>query len=182
MDDSRLPALTLVLGGAASGKSAYAERLVLSAACSPAYVATMRRSDDPETDGRIRHHQLARSSAWSTSEVALHVASHVEGLGRGSGVDAVLVDCATLWLANLLEAGGDPGAEGGRLAEALARAAPPVVVVSNELGHGIVPMDAGTRAFRDAHGRLNQALAAAADLVVLVVAGLPLALKGRLPA
>ena len=94
---------------------------------------------------------------------------------------AVLVDCATLWLANLLEAGRDPEAEGAALAGALAAARAPVVVVTNELGGGLVPMDAGARAFRDAHGRLNQALAARADLVVLVVAGLPLALKGALP-
>ena len=185
MGDSCLPPLALVLGGAASGKSAFAERLILSAACRPRYVATMRRSDDPETGARIRRHQIERGPEWSTSEVPLDVASQIERLGDGAGgrpgADAALVDCATLWLANVLEAGRDPEAEGAALAEALGRASVPVVVVSNELGLGMVPMDAGARAFRDAHGRMNQALAARADLVVLVSAGLPLVLKGTLP-
>ena len=179
MDDSDLPPLTLVLGGAASGKSAFAERLVLSGSCRPGYVATMRRSEHPETGERIRRHQLVRGPRWSTSEVPLDVGECVRALAARS--DAALVDCATLWLANAMEAGLDVEAEGERLAEALARAALPVVVVSNELGQGMVPMDAGARAFRDAHGRLNQALAARASLVVLVVAGLPLVLKGELP-
>ena len=178
MDGPSLPPLSLVLGGAASGKSAFAEKLVQSTSCAPGYVATMRRSDDGEIADRIRRHQLARDAGWTTSEVPLEVGRHVEALAGG----AVLVDCATLWLANLIEAGRDPDAEGPALADALARARPSVVVVSNELGGGMVPMDGRARAFRDAHGRLNQALAARADLVVLVSAGLALALKGALPA
>ena len=177
MARSGLPALTLVLGGAASGKSAFAESLVSSVCCAPRYVATMRRSDEPETIIRIRDHELARGPGWTTSEIPLDVAAHVAALEEG----AALVDCATLWLANLLEAGLDPAEEGPALAAALAEAAPAVVMVSNEIGGGMVPMDAGARAFRDAHGRLNQALAARADLVVLVAAGLPLVLKGALP-
>ena len=145
----------------------------------------MRRSDDPESGGRIRRHEVERGAEWSTSEVPIEVAAEVEGLGGRLGdepaPDAVLVDCATLWLANVMEAGLDPEVEGPALAEALARARPPVVVVSNELGQGMVPMDAGARAFRDAHGRMNQMLAARAGLVVLVAAGLPLVLKGTLP-
>ena len=137
----------------------------------------MRRSGDPETGARIRRHEIARGPRWTTSEVPLDLAGHVEGLPA----DAALVDCATLWLANLMEAGRDAQAECAALCAALARARAPVVVVSNELGLGMVPMDAGARAFRDAHGRMNQALAAAADLVVLVSAGLPLVLKGSLP-
>ena len=177
MGDSRLPPLTLVLGGAASGKSAFAEGLVLSMVSRPGYVATMRRSTDCETGARIRRHEIARGPRWATSEVPLDLARHL----AGPSSDATLVDCATLWLANLMEAGRDPEAEGAVLRAALARARAPVVVVSNELGFGMVPMDAGARAFRDAHGRMNQGLAAAADLVVLVCAGLPLALKGSLP-
>ena len=177
MSHDILSPLTLVIGGAASGKSAFAENLVRSAGCAMHYVATMRRSDDPEVARKIDHHKLERGAGWTTWEVPLDVAEAVSALREG----AVLVDCATLWLANLLEAGRDPEAEGAALAGALAAARAPVVVVTNELGGGLVPMDAGARAFRDAHGRLNQALAAQAGLVVLVVAGLPLALKGTLP-
>lgn len=174
---SRLPALSLVLGGASSGKSAYAEKLVRSGGSPLHYIATMRHFDDPETRQKISRHKLARGEGWTTAEVPLDVARHVGTLGEGTA----LVDCATLWLANLQEAGGDPAAEAPALAEALERAPRPVVVVSNELGFGMVPMDAGARAFRDAHGRMNAALAARASLVVLVAAGLPLALKGTPP-
>ena len=177
MDRWRLPSLSLVLGGAASGKSAIAENLVLSASCRPHYVATMRRSDDPEMRRKIADHELARGDGWTTVEAPIAVGAAVSKLAA----EAVLVDCATLWLANLLEDGGDPHAEGEALTGMLAEAPFPVVVVSNELGHGMVPMDRSTRAFRDAHGRLNQTLAARAGLVVLVTAGLPLALKGALP-
>ena len=137
----------------------------------------MRRSDDGETLDRIRRHKVARGTGWTTSEIPIEVVPHLARIEGGT----VLVDCATLWLANLMEAGGDPWSEPGAWAAALAEARPSVVVVSNELGQGIVPMDAGTRAFRDAHGRMNQALAARAGLVVLVTAGLPLVLKGSLP-
>lgn len=172
---SHLPDLSLVTGGAASGKSAFAERLVQSTGCAAHYVATMRRSDDPETRQKISRHEIARGRNWTTAEVPLEVAAHVGGLVEG----VALVDCATLWLANALEAGR--GEEAPALAEALARASVPVVVVTNELGSGLVPMDAGARAFRDAHGRMNRVLAARAGLVVLVTAGIPLALKGTLP-
>ena len=137
----------------------------------------MRRSEDPETRLKISRHELVRGAGWTTSETPLEVARHVAGLREG----AALVDCATLWLANVVEAGRDVQAEVEALAEALARAPVPVVVVTNEIGQGMVPMDAAARAFRDAHGRMNQRLAARAGLVVLVTAGLPLALKGALP-
>lgn len=172
---SHLPDLSLVIGGAASGKSAFAESLVRSTGCAAHYVATMRRSDDPEMREKISHHEIARGRNWTTAEVPLEVAARVGGLVEG----VALVDCATLWLANALEAGR--GEEAPALADALARASVPVVVVTNELGSGLVPMDAGARAFRDAHGRMNRALAARAGLVVLVTAGIPLALKGTLP-
>lgn len=174
MGDRRLPALTLVTGGAASGKSAFAENLILSTGCNPHYVATMRRSTDGELDRKIVRHQLARGPGWTTWEEPLEVGDRVRALDG-----AVLVDCATLWLANAMEA--ERAHEAEALGAALAGAGAPVVVVSNELGWGMVPMDAGMRAFRDAHGRMNQALAARADLVVLVASGLPLALKGTLP-
>lgn len=154
----------------------------------------MRRSPNPETHEKVNRHILARGPDWTTSEVPLDLVRYAtsdvlqadDAMARGAAPgmappDGMLVDCATLWLANLIEAGRDPGSEGPALAEALAAAVVPVVVVSNELGQGIVPMERASRAFRDAHGRLNQVLAARADLVVLVVAGLPLVLKGRLP-
>lgn len=172
---SHLPPLTLVTGGAASGKSAFAESIASSGGCGAHYVATMRRSDDPETCDKISHHQLARGPGWTTSEVPLEVAMHVAGLRGG----VALVDCLTLWLANATEAGRAGEAED--LARSLAAASVPVVAVTNELGLGLVPMDPGARAFRDAHGRMNQAFAARAGLVVLVTAGIPLALKGTLP-
>lgn len=175
MVKSHPPALSLVTGGAASGKSAFAENLCLSMSCGGHYVATMRRSAEPETCDKISRHQLARGAEWTTSEVPLRVAEHVAGLAGG----AALVDCATLWLANALEAG--EAGDGAALAASLEAATVPVVVVTNELGLGLVPMDAGARAFRDAHGRMNQALAARAGLVVLVTAGIPMAIKGRLP-
>lgn len=175
MVKSHLPALALVTGGAASGKSAFAENLVVATGCERHYVATMGRSDDPETCDKISQHQLARGAGWTTSEVPIEVADHVASLRGG----AALVDCATLWLANAMAAGR--GGEAEALADALAEAVVPVVVVTNELGLGLVPMDARARAFREAHGRMNQALAARAGLVVLVTAGIPLALKGRLP-
>jgi adenosylcobinamide kinase/adenosylcobinamide-phosphate guanylyltransferase len=175
MVKSHLPPLSLVTGAAASGKSAFAERLCGSGEWPARYVATMRRSSDPELRERIRRHEIVRGRGWTTAEVPLEVARHVGELREG----VALVDCATLWLANALEAGR--GEEAPALAGALAEAAVPVVVVSNELGWGMVPMDAGTRAFRDAHGRMNQALAARAGLVVLVASGLPLVLKGGLP-
>jgi adenosylcobinamide kinase/adenosylcobinamide-phosphate guanylyltransferase len=175
MVKSHLPPLTVVTGGAASGKSVFAERLVKTIGCERHYVATMTRRDDPETCDKIDRHQLARGDGWTTSEVPLDVGAHVGALEGG----VALVDCATLWLANSMEAGRPEDAEA--LAGALAEARVPVVVVTNELGLGLVPMDAGARAFREAHGRMNQALAARAGLVVLVTAGLPLALKGSLP-
>ena len=175
MVNSHLPSLSLVTGGAASGKSAFAERLCRAGGWRVRYVATMRRSSDPELCERIRRHEIVRGDGWTTAEVPLEIAAHLGTVRE----DAALVDCATLWLANAMEAGREGEAEG--LGDALARAPVPVVVVSNELGWGMVPMDAGARAFRDAHGRMNQALAARAGLVVLVASGLPLVLKGRLP-
>lgn len=177
MSHDILPPLSLVIGGAASGKSAFAEKLTLSGGCPAYYFATMRRSADPETGRKIHRHELARGAGWTTREVPIELGEAVAELRRG----VALVDCVTLWLANLLDAGRDLDVEGPALAQALAAAPVPVVVVTNELGGGMVPMDPGARAFRDAHGRLNQALVMRADLVALVVAGLPLALKGTLP-
>lgn len=122
---------------------------------------------------KVERHAARRGTAWTVVEEPEDVAARLPALGA----DAILVDCATLWLAGRIEAGLDPEAETERLIGAARAAGCPVVVVTNELGWGIVPADAATRAFREAHGAMNRALAAAADAVTLVVAGLPVALK-----
>jgi len=127
---------------------------------------------------RIRHHRDRRGAGWQTIEAPFDPAPALEG---GAGA-VTLLDCATLWLSNHLLRGGDLAAEAGRLLAALAAAPGPVIVVTNEVGCGIVPENALARRFRDEQGRLNQQLASAADLVVVVIAGLPLVLKGRMPA
>lgn len=173
-----LPDLSLVLGGARSGKSAFAERLVLSATRTPVYVATAEAWDDEMRD-RIARHRVARGgSGWATVEAPRDVAGVLADVAPD---EAVLVDCATLWLTNHLLAEADLDRETEALLDAVASCAAPVVIVSNEVGWSIVPENALARAFRDAQGRLNQRLAAQAGLVVAVMAGLPLVLKGQVP-
>lgn len=168
-----LPPVTLVLGGARSGKSRYAEALV-ERLPARVYLATAEARDGEMAD-RIARHRARRGAGWSTVEAPVDLAEAVAaaaGPGR-----AVLVDCLTLWLGNLMEAGRDIDVEAGRLSEALGAVAGPVVLVSNEVGHGIVPDNALARRFRDHAGRLHQAVAAVAASVVFVAAGLPVALK-----
>lgn len=169
--------LSLVLGGARSGKSRLAEGLVIASGQAPIYLATAQAWDD-EMAARIAAHRDGRGPLWRTVEVPRELPAALAAAAAG---EAVLVDCATLWLTNAMLAGADLAAEEAALAAALAACRAPVVVVSNEVGMGIVPDNALARAFRDAQGRLNQRLAAAADLVVFVAAGLPMVLKGRLP-
>jgi adenosylcobinamide kinase/adenosylcobinamide-phosphate guanylyltransferase len=165
--------LTLVLGGARSGKSRYAESLVT--ACPPpwTYVATAEPLDD-EMRARIAEHRARRGADWRTVEAPFDLA---EALQRNSAGGAVLVDCLTLWLTNRMLADADIEEDSARLEAVLSGIAAPVVVVSNEVGLGIVPDNALARRFRDAQGRLNQRIAARADRVVLMVAGLPLVVK-----
>lgn len=172
-----LPALSLVIGGARSGKSAFAEHLVTATARPRRYIATAEAWDD-EMRTRIARHQTDRGARWTTIEAPLDLAP---ALAAARPDEAVLIDCATLWLTNHLLADHDLDAETATLLAALAACAAPVVIVSNETGWGIVPDNALARRFRDAQGRLNQRLAAEAALVVTVIAGLPLALKGQLP-
>lgn len=172
-----LPPLSLVIGGARSGKSAFAERLVTATARPRRYVATAEAWDDEMRD-RIARHRQDRGGDWLTVEAPLDLAY---ALSAARGEEAVLVDCATLWLTNHLLAGHDLTREAEALVTALATCAAPVVIVSNETGWGIVPDNALARRFRDAQGHLNQRLAADAGLVVTVIAGLPLVLKGQLP-
>lgn len=165
--------LTLVLGGARSGKSRYAESLVTALPPPWLYVATAEAGDS-EMVARVAAHQARRGPSWTTIETPRNVA---ETLGTHADTPT-LVDCLTLWLSNVMLADADVDAEIEQLDEALARAAAPIVLVANEVGFGIVPDSALGRRFRDLQGLLNQRIAARADRVVLVVAGLPLTLKG----
>lgn len=169
-----LPRVTLVLGGARSGKSRHAETLVEAQPGACIYIATAE-AGDAEMAERIRRHRARRGERWSTIEAPLELASAIAGAATPSG--AVMVDCLTLWLSNLMAAGRAPGSEVDALVASLADLRGPVVFVSNEVGQGIVPMNALAREFRDAAGLANQAIAAAAQSVVLMVAGLPLAVK-----
>jgi adenosylcobinamide kinase / adenosylcobinamide-phosphate guanylyltransferase len=167
--------LTFVLGGARSGKSRFAERLMTAMPPPWIYVATAEPLDD-EMAERIAAHRSRRGASWQTIEAPRKLAAVLSA----SGNKPVLVDCLTLWLSNLLLAEADIEAEIARLEAALAAVTAPTVLVANEVGYGIVPDYPLGRRFRDLQGLLNQRIAALADRVVLVVAGLPLAIKGTL--
>jgi adenosylcobinamide kinase/adenosylcobinamide-phosphate guanylyltransferase len=167
-------ATTLVLGGARSGKSHFAEQLARDSGLSRVYLATATAGDD-EMQARIAHHRSQRGDGWRTVEEPLAL---TEALARESATDRiVLVDCLTLWLSNLMHDGRDPALETRRLAEWLHATPHLVLLVSNEVGLGLVPETPLGRDFRDAQGRLNQAIAAAVPNVAFVAAGLPLWLK-----
>lgn len=168
--------LTLVLGGARSGKSTYAENLLGRLCSKRVYVATAEARDS-EMDARITAHQIDRGMDWRTIEAPL---DPVKALGALTPDEGVLLDCLTLWLSNQMEAGANIDAASTDLLDGLAALKRPVVMVSNELGMGLVPETPLGRRFRDAQGRLNQLAAARSDTVIFVAAGLPLALKGEL--
>ncbi|MDA1323387.1 MAG: bifunctional adenosylcobinamide kinase/adenosylcobinamide-phosphate guanylyltransferase [Proteobacteria bacterium] len=165
--------VTLVLGGARSGKSQFAENLI-AAAGHGAYIATAE-ARDTEMRARIDRHQKRRGQSWHTIEAPLDL---VEAITRVQEKGApVLVDCLTLWLSNLREAGRDIDGETDSLLSCLLGIRCPVVIVSNEVGQGIVPVNELARRFRDQAGLLNQAVAAIADRVFFVTAGIPVQLK-----
>lgn len=179
---------TLVLGGARSGKSAHAEQLAAGTGKEVVYIAT-GSAGDAEMARRIAHHRASRPAHWTTVEEPLALAAALAEWRAPRRV--ILVDCLTLWLSNLLFVDGteypDLGdialparfhAERAALLAELPRAGGDVILVSNEVGMGIVPYGAVTRAFADEAGRLNQAVAAVCDRAVFVAAGLPLVLKG----
>ena len=169
------PKLTLVLGGARSGKSRYAESLIAATPPPWVYVATAQALD-AEMAARIAEHRRRRDKRWQTVEAPRELAAAL--MARPADA-SLLIDCLTLWLTNRMLADADMGAETARLEAALARRNGLTVLVSNEVGSGIVPDNALARRFADLQGRLNQRLAARADRVVLVVAGLPLIVKGQ---
>lgn len=164
--------LSLVLGGARSGKSRYAEALVADLPPPWIYVATGRAGDE-EMRRRIAAHRARRNRSWRTVEAPVALGEVLDAAGAAP----VLVDCLTLWLTNLLLGEHEIEAAVRALEEALDRRAGPTVLVGNEVGLGIVPENALARRFRDEAGLLHQRLAARADHVVLVAAGLPLVLK-----
>ncbi|MEO5335480.1 MAG: bifunctional adenosylcobinamide kinase/adenosylcobinamide-phosphate guanylyltransferase [Magnetospirillum sp. WYHS-4] len=168
-----LPAVTLVLGGIRSGKSAHAEQLT-TARGNGIYLATAEPRD-AEMMRRIASHKERRGEIWTTVETPLDLVETLREMTREGA--PVLVDCLTVWLSNLMEAGRDPEAETRCLIACLSDLSGPVVLVSNEVGLGGISSNPLARAFADSLGHLNQAAAMAADRVVLVTAGLPLVLK-----
>lgn len=173
-----LPRATLVIGGARSGKSSYAEQLVEGARAAsgvtPVYIATAE-ARDAEMAARIARHRDERGERWITVEEPVYLTSAL--VAHGNAGRPVLVDCLTLWLSNLMLAGHDIGHEREQLAATIACLAGPVVLVANEVGLGIVPDNALARAFRDEAGLLNQAMAQVCGRVVFMAAGLPLVMK-----
>jgi adenosylcobinamide kinase / adenosylcobinamide-phosphate guanylyltransferase len=168
-----MPQLTLVLGGARSGKSLYAENLIVASRPPWTFVATAE-AGDAEMAQRIAAHQLRRDKNWQTVEAAHDLSAALAAIATDR---PVLLDCLTLWLSNRMLAGAELDAEIPRLEAALDGRRAPVVLVSNEVGSGIVPGNELSRRFRDMQGRLNQRIAARADRVVLMVAGLPVVVK-----
>lgn len=166
----------LILGGARSGKSRYAQVRAEALTGELVYLATAQAFDQ-EMGERIALHRADRGTRWSTVEAPLELAETITACSTLGTV--VLVDCLTLWASNLILAERDTDAATEGLVRAVSRARGPVILVANEVGLGIVPDNALARKFRDAAGRINQEMAAAVDEVVMTFAGLPLVLKPK---
>ena len=174
MKSQPIPSRVLVLGGARSGKSRWAEDFVRSSGLRRVYIATAQARDE-EMSERIALHKKRRGSGWRTIEAPLELCDALEDASSSDAV--VLVDCLTLWLSNLMESERCLESEFDRLLALLRKPPGPVIMVSNEVGLGIVPTNKLAREFRDRAGHLNQKIALLADLVVFMAAGLPMALK-----
>jgi len=170
-------AATLVLGGARSGKSRHALALAEDRGANRLFIATAEPFDG-EMRERIEAHRRERGTGWRTLECPLHLHETLEAAPSPPGTDVVLIDCLTVWLGNLMHHDRDVAVAADRLLDALERCPVPVVLVSNEVGSGLVPDTPLGRRFRDEQGRLNQRLAARCGRVDLVVAGLPLTIRG----
>ena len=163
----------LITGGARSGKSSFAEKRTLSYGTPVLYIATAQAFDE-EMENRIQLHQQRRGDEWRTISEPLAIANILTSLDRQG---ACLVDCLTLWLSNLIFAEEDISKATSSLIEAIAARRDPVILVTNEVGGGIVPENALARRFRDEAGRLNQIVAEAVDEVYTCISGIPLKLK-----
>lgn len=163
----------LLLGGARSGKSRHAMTLAEGRTNNPLLIATATAGDE-EMRQRIARHRHERGTHWTTMETPLELCGAIAKL---TAADTAVVDCLTMWLSNLLHDGRDCTAEADRLLGAINDSPGNLILVSNEVGLGIVPATALGRSFRDEQGRLNQRLAETADQVLLLVAGLPITLK-----
>ena len=182
MQKSQPAIVTLVLGGVRSGKSRYAQKLAERAE-RVTFVATAERRDDVEMHAKIERHRADRPMSWETVEEPLELARAIHEAAKNSEV--VLVDCLTLFASNLLEACGDNAVQLQShiddLCLALRDAPCSIVLVSNEVGSGVVPAYELGRRFRDLLGEINQRVASVSDIVLLMVAGLPFPLKGSIP-
>lgn len=170
---------TLVLGGARSGKSSYALSLAVahaSGAGSPPGIIATAQALDAEMETRIARHKQERGHEWLCAEEPIDLPAAFDALAPQCG--CIVVDCLTLWLSNIMHAKRNIEQDTQALVNAVAHAPCPVVLVSNEVGLGLVPETALGREFRDAQGRLNQALAAICGHVSFIAAGLPMHLKG----
>ncbi|KKZ85776.1 adenosylcobinamide kinase/adenosylcobinamide phosphate guanyltransferase [Rhizobium phaseoli] len=166
---------TFILGGARSGKSRFAENLVIATGLDRHYIATGRAWDE-EMQARIARHKVDRGPSWTTHEEPLDLVGALAAIDGERRI--VLIDCLTLWVTNLMMEERDMAAEFAALADFVARAKARLVFVSNEVGLGIVPDNRMARDFRDHAGRLHQMIAAKAAEVYFVAAGLPLKMKG----
>ncbi len=181
-------AIHLILGGARSGKSAYAEKLAIASGLPVTYIATAQVYDD-EFKARVEHHQARRPKDWHLIEVSHHLSDALNTIAQEANQNTasrqvILVDCLTLWLAQCIcpecapPEGVDWAQQRATFLQALPRMQADIILVSNEVGMGIVPLGAINRQFQDEQGRLNQAVANIAGTVTFIAAGLPLKLKG----
>jgi len=182
MQNPEAASVTLVLGGVRSGKSRYAQKLA-ERGNRVAFIATAERRDDPEMTAKIERHRADRPTHWTTIEEPLRLAEAIQQAARDHEI--VVIDCLTLFASNLLEAcNGDRSKQElyiEQLSRALREAPCLVILVSNEVGSGVVPAYELGRQFRDLVGEINQRVASVADTVLFMVAGLPLVLKGSIP-
>ena len=177
MQSNRRNTVTLVLGGVRSGKSHYAQQLGERAA-RVVFVATAKAGDDDEMLRKVERHQSSRPLHWQTIEEPLRLAETIAR--HGSSCDLMIIDCLTFFAANLLQAEGDGQSRIEALCKALKSPPCSIVLVSNEVGSGVVPAYPSGRRFRDLLGEMNQSVARVASNVLLLIAGLPLVLKGQL--